>query len=116
MAADKDKVKFHYIKSNDFRVVHVDGVFGGVTPTGDIFVSVFNQRPPIPNVTVQPVKENGELGEEILSERVSRDGIIRELEVGLAMRPDVAEAMIRWLQDRLGNIAEMKEKSEKTKI
>ncbi len=48
MAADKDRIKFHYLKSCDFKVVHVDGVFGGLTPSGDIFVTVFNQRPPLP--------------------------------------------------------------------
>jgi hypothetical protein len=26
------KIAFHYIKSTDFRLVHVDGPFGGVTP------------------------------------------------------------------------------------
>jgi hypothetical protein len=112
MASDKDKVKFHYIKSNDFRVIHTDGMFGGLTPTGDIFVSLFNQRPPIPQITVQAIKETGELGDEILAERVSKDGIIRQLEVGILMRPDVAEAMVKWLQDRL---ADVKRNTEKIK-
>jgi hypothetical protein len=115
MSSDKEKIRFHYIKSNDFRVIHVDGVFGGPTPTGDIFVSLFNQRPPLPNITVQPIKENGELGDEILAERVSRDGIIRQLEVGLTMRPDVAETLVKWLQERLENMAEMKRKTEQSK-
>ena len=112
MASDKDKIRFHYIKSNDFKIVHVDGVFGGLTPTGDIFVSLFNQRPPIPQITVQAIKESGELGDEILAERVSKDGIIRQLEVGISMRPDVAEAFVKWLQERL---AEVKKNTEKIK-
>ena len=101
MAPDKDKIKFHYIKSHQFRVVHVDGIYGGISPSGDIYASLFSQRPPIPVLTVQPVKENGELGDEILSDRASKDGIVREMEVGMAMRPEVAEALAKWLQERV---------------
>ncbi len=115
MASDKDRVKFHYIKSNHFRVVHVDGVFGGLSPTGDIFASFFSQRPPIPTLTVQPLKENGELGDEILSERASKDGIVREMEVGMAMRPEVAETLIKWLQERVEQYRKLREQTEQAR-
>ena len=101
MTPDTNKVKFHYIKGNFFRVVHMDGVFGGLSPSGDIFASVFSQRPPIPTLTVQSVKETGELGDELMSERAVRDGLVREIEIGLVMRPEVAEQLIKWLQERV---------------
>jgi hypothetical protein len=107
-ASEKDKVKFHYLKANDFRVVHMDGVFGGLSPTGDIFMSIFSQRPPIPQVTVQPVNEKGELGDEILPERIVRDGLVREIEVGIALRPEIAENLIKWLQERVDQYKSLK--------
>jgi hypothetical protein len=94
-------VKFHYIKSNLFRVVHADGAYGGLSPTGDIFFSLFSQRPPIPTLTVQGVKESGELGDEILENRTTRDGIVREMEVGITMRPEVAEGVVKFLQEKI---------------
>jgi hypothetical protein len=115
MASDKDKVKFHYLKSGDFRVIHADGVFGGITPTGDIFASLFSQRPAIPTLTVQSIKENGELGEEMISERVSKDGVVREMEIGITMRPEVAEALVKWLQERIAEYHQMKDKATKVK-
>jgi len=42
-------IKIHYHKANFFRVVHVDGVFGGITPSRNIFVSLYNQRTPLPD-------------------------------------------------------------------
>ena len=96
-----DKVKFYYLKANEFRVVHMDGVVGGLSPTGDIYMSVFSQRPPIPQVTVQSVKEDGQLGEEIISERLIKDGIVREIEVGITFRPETAEIVIKWLQEKV---------------
>jgi hypothetical protein len=111
---ENDKIRFHYIKGTYFRVVHVDGVFGGVSPTGDIFASMFSQRPPIPQATVQKVKD-GLLGEEIMEERVSKDGFVREMEIGLTMRPEVAETLVKWLQEKLEIYRQMKEKTEQTK-
>lgn len=111
--SEQDKVKFHYIKANSFRVVHMDGVFGGLTPTGDIFMSIFSQRPPIPVVTVQPVKETGELGEELLSERSVKEGLVREIEVGVALRPEIAETLIKWLQEKVDQYKSLRADQEK---
>jgi len=113
MSAVKDKVKFHFIKGNFFRVVHVDGVFGGLSPTGDIFISVFSQRPPIPQSIVQPVNERGELGDELLSERHIKDGLVREIEVGLTVRPEVAESIIKWLQEKVDQYKAVRETTER---
>ena len=44
------RARFDYIKSQFFRSVHVDGVFGGVIPSGkSIRMSIWNERWPIPN-------------------------------------------------------------------
>lgn len=115
MASEKDKVKFHYIKGNFFRVIHMDGVFGGLSPTGDIFASIFSQRPPIPTLTVQPVKENGELGDELMEERAVKEGIVREMELGIVMRPEVAESLIKWLQAKVEQYKAIQTKMETEK-
>ena len=101
MASNPDKIKFHYIKGHFFRVVHVDGVFGGLSPTGEISASLFSQRPPIPQLTVQAVKNENELGDEIVAERVSKDGLVREMEVSLVLSPQVADALAKWLMERV---------------
>jgi len=100
-AGSQKKIKFHYLKSNLFRVIHVDGALGGLTPTLDLFFTLYSQRAPIPNLTVQPVLQNGQLGEEIVSERVTKDGIIREPEVGVMMSLSTARAFHKWLTDKL---------------
>jgi hypothetical protein len=93
-------IKFHYVKSNYFRVIHGDGLFGGFTPSGDIFFSVYSERAPLPDVTVQAI-EHGNLGKEIIAQRVSSDGIVRELEVGVSMNAKVARSLIVWLEERV---------------
>src|SRR3989442_6878794 len=51
-ATKPQDVTFHYIKSSQFRVVHADGIIGGVTPRGLIHIAVFSERPAIPQVIV----------------------------------------------------------------
>ncbi len=105
--SDTQKLKVNYIKSNSFRVIHVDGVLGGLTPTGDIFISVYSQRGPIPLVTVQEILESGELGPEITSERVSKQGLVREIEAGLAVDLQVAEQIRDWLSSRIDDLKKL---------
>lgn len=106
------KIRFHYIKGNNFRVIHADGAYGGLSPTGDLFFCLFSQRPPIPTITAQQVDRDGKLGDEILQERVTKDGLVREIEVGVAMRPEIAEALIKFLQEKLDQYKKITEKQE----
>jgi len=94
-------VNFHYVKSNFFRVLHVNGAFGGLSPDGGIFMALFNERAPLPDVTVQKVESNGQLGKEVVEQRRSSDGIVRELEVGLSMDIRTARLLLDWLKERI---------------
>src|SRR5438105_738550 len=92
-------IAFHYVKSNHFRVIHVNGAFGGFGPDGNLFMAVFSERPPLPDVTVQAVESSGQLGPEILDQRRGNEGIVRELEAGLAMDVRTARLLVQWLQE-----------------
>ena len=43
-------LEFHYQKTAQYRVYHVDGAVGGPTPRGQISFSFLSERPPIPKV------------------------------------------------------------------
>jgi hypothetical protein len=93
-------IVLNYIKSNYFRVVHADGAIGGFTPRGQMFMSLYSERAPLPDVTVQAV-ENGQLGQEIIEQRKSSEGILREIEVGVIMDLNVAKSLAAWLKERI---------------
>ena len=114
--AEPKKLRFHYIKSNNFRVVHVDGAHGGITPHGYIFFAVYNDRAPIPQVTVHEIDEDGSVTtEDIRDERISKDGIVREVEVGLVMDLATAESLQRWLEEKINKLKELQKKAPKEK-
>lgn len=94
-------VVFDYLKSPQFRTVYAAGTIGAVTPNGHIHFSLFNERPAIPRQMVHRLTEQGKLGEEITERRVSREGIVREMEVDVVMTVETAKSFITWLQSKV---------------
>ena len=101
------KITFHYIKSNQFRVIHVDGVHGGPSPRGQLQMAFFNERLPIPQQVTHTVDEARELGPEVLDERIGKEGIVREVEVELLLNLDVAKSIHKWLGDKIGQVEKL---------
>jgi hypothetical protein len=88
-----------YTKSNFFRVIHADGIYGGGAPTpGNITMSIFSHRAPFPEKTV-----NDAFGNEIPAKRVVKFGIENEIEVSIAMSLDTAKVMLHWLNSTIKN-------------
>lgn len=92
-------IKFHYIKSNFFRVIHVDGAIGGITPARQIFVSLFSERAALPKMIEQTIKLDGTLGEEVARE--GKEGIVREVEVGIELSLNAAQGLADWLYNQV---------------
>ncbi len=95
------KLRYHLLKSNSFRSIHADGVFGGVTPRLTIFATFFNERTPLPDQMVHEIKEDGTIGDEIRDERITRDGVVRELEANVIMDVEFAKVLVDWLRAKI---------------
>jgi hypothetical protein len=98
---DPSKVRIEYIKSTAFRVTHVDGAIGGMSPRLDLFVTFYTERFPIPKVLVYKATPQGAPGEELESERETKAGIIREAEVAITMDLPTAKAFALWLNEKI---------------
>lgn len=104
------RVRFDYLKSNFYRVIHVDGAIGGPSPNGHLVMSFFNERAPIPQQTEHRVqvlggeKDGAVLGAEIPESRVSRDAVVREVEVSLVLDYKTAVIIHKWLGAHLENL------------
>lgn len=100
-------LRYDYIKSNLFRMIHADGVIGGPTPKGLIFAAFWNERSPIPQqVAHEIVKTEGgpgvaRLGRELTDQRVTRQAVVRETEVGVLMDVEMADRLRGWLEQQI---------------
>ncbi len=96
--AEPEKVTFDFIKSNQFRVIHVDGAHGGIVANGNIHMALFSERSPIPKQVTHAVGDDKTVGPEIVAERVIRPALaVREVEVSVLMNREVARALYQWL-------------------
>lgn len=96
------EMPIYYVKSNFYRVIHTDGIYGGGTPTpGSIMMTVFSHRVPLPERSV-----NDAFGNEIPQKRVARFGIENEMEVSLVMELSTAKVMRQWLDNAIKNTEE----------
>jgi hypothetical protein len=110
--AKPTEVQFEFLKSNFFRVIHVDGAFGGLSPNGrTIHLAVFSERRAIPTRTVHPIGDGGKLGNEARDRREGSKGFVRELEADLTMDLATAISVQRWL---VGKIEEMAKANDVT--
>lgn len=101
------EVRFDYIKSNFFRVVHADGVHGGLTAKGGLQMAFFSECKPIPQTETYKVSQ-GRVGE-CVSTKVC-DAIVREVEVQVLMNLSMAKAMYQWLGDKIETAEKLSEK------
>lgn len=98
---DSKTLTFHYIKAPDFRTVHVDGVIGGLSPNGYLHAAVYSERVAIPQSIAVELRQDGTLGDEVLSERLGRSGLVRELSVDLVLSFPAATALHQWLGEHI---------------
>ncbi|MBZ5524128.1 MAG: hypothetical protein LAP21_17975 [Acidobacteriia bacterium] len=105
-------VPFHYIKSNLFRVVHVDGALGNVTPSGLIFVGLYSERAAIPQTMVHEITETGQIGPEHQDERIAKPGIVREVDLGAIMSVETAVSLVTWLQEKIDLVQKLRKTAE----
>jgi hypothetical protein len=96
--AESRVLEIVYEKSNFFRVIHADGIFGGPTPTGGIHIAFFSQRTPLPKKSNLTISPNG-TGVEVVTE--TKVGVFREIEADAIMDLNVALSFHLWLTSQL---------------
>ena len=61
----------------------------------------FSERSPIPRKVTQKVTTSGQLGEEIAAESERKEGIVREVEVGVMISLEQARSLTKWLEEKI---------------
>ncbi|HEY4261723.1 MAG TPA: hypothetical protein VGM98_16250 [Schlesneria sp.] len=108
LKVDENLFKIHYVKSAQFRVIHVDGMVGGVTPSGEgIELALFSERLPIPKFTVNRI--TGEDGSYEEVDTIGREGVIREVDINAIMSAETAEKLGTWLLEQAVTVRELRE-------
>ncbi|HEX9650479.1 MAG TPA: hypothetical protein VGA21_07955 [Cyclobacteriaceae bacterium] len=106
------KIEIKYVKTGGFRIYHIDGFFGGLTPQGKIYFEPYIDKFHTPKSSTYPIEKDGSLGVELRDFRSSEKGGLREIEAGLILDINIAQSLVVWLQ---GKIDEYNQLVKKTK-
>lgn len=94
MAERKSRqIKISFEQAEQFRTIHVDGAWGGVTPQGGIAVNFYHEHHAVPSSLTITMKE----GQTPTERRSGPAAIVRVLEAEARMTPDVARTLGEWL-------------------
>ncbi|MCJ2047985.1 hypothetical protein MKK58_26105 [Methylobacterium sp. J-078] len=112
MADDTEKptVDVNYVKSAAFREVLSEGIIGGPTPNGQLWMAFYNERFPIPRIVRYQLRSSDDgQGVEVDGSGPStvlegRSGIIRNIEFGVSLSIDTAETLHKWLGSQLASM------------
>jgi hypothetical protein len=89
----------NYLKSHYFRVIHADGIWGGVSPRGNIHMSFYNERAALPDISRVTLSDQGQ---QVAPERYkSSSKIVREIEADVIIDLTTAKALSEWLLDKI---------------
>lgn len=92
----------HFVIADPKAEYPLHGVFGGVTPQGEIAASFYSERAAIPKEMdmVIAVSENGMGGVGTEGERRGKTGAIRTVTSTYYMTADMAENIGKWLLEK----------------
>jgi hypothetical protein len=94
-------LQIHFIKGSNFRVVYASGAWFGGDAQQNIHLTFFNERTPIPQRLILNLNEQGTVVGEDTSKRVSKEGVIREMEVDVVFSVPSAVEFYRALGENL---------------
>lgn len=106
---DSQTIKFHYIKSPHFRVIHVDGAIGGITPAKNIHISLYSERAAIPQIITQKLNPDGSLGDKVSES--GKEGMVREMDVDVIVSLSAARSLRDWLDQTIHSLEEVQASS-----
>ena len=104
------KITFRFSKDDDYRLIPVNGVWGGPTLRGDIRVEFFHESQALPEAITHGVTPEGQLGKEL--KRTPTGEAQRTVLVGMMLTAEQAESIGRWLQQKARQVRERTEAKE----
>ncbi len=91
-----DTTTFEYKISPNFAVYAVCGAFGGLNSHGEVVMTLYNEKPAIPERQSYRINDDGSIDKQPISVE-KKDVIIRHVMFGVSMNPRVARSVGEWL-------------------
>lgn len=103
-----ETITFKYKRARDYRVIAVNGAYGGPLPTGEIKADFFIEFREAPD-TERFELRNNKIGP-LIKQEPSEEPWIRELQIGLVFSKNTAKSIANWLLEKVKKAEEQEVK------
>ncbi len=100
--AKKNEITVFNKISHNFRELHVDGAYGGLTPKNLLNINFYAERFPIPKSIIHDLSNRT-----ITDSSDSKVGIIREFEFGIYVDLHVAKQLSEFLLNKISEFEQI---------
>lgn len=97
----KEVVKIKFGKSNDYKMIPATGAWGGLSPNNEVVFDLFVEKHVYPE-SIELEIQNGKQAEEKQKQK-EEHVFIREAQIGVVLRPDIAYSLGEWLIGKAKN-------------
>ena len=95
--ATTQKLEVFFARAEDYKIIAANGIWGGVTPRGDVYVDFFVEKNDYPEKLVLEIKAGGKPASQ--KQRVDK-GLLRECQFGVLLSPKEAISIGEFLVER----------------
>ena len=89
-------LKIQFRRTPYHRYIPATGAWGGISPNGEIVVDFFVEHQVSPDELLVEV-DNGKV---VREKRTGEESVIRELQLGVVLRPDIAYSIGSFLREK----------------
>lgn len=88
-------ITIRFSKATDYRMIAATGVWGGLNAAGNLSIDFYVEKKDIPESVTLQVSPGS-----IVEVNRTGESTIREMQVGMELRPDIAYSIGAWLIDQ----------------
>lgn len=100
MAQKQDRsvksVKVQYEYDGKYRLIAANGLYGGITPGGELKIDFFAEYTPAPKTSQLSVSEEGQVTEH----KDTTPQIVRRIQMGMLVSPNHIQSFANWFQEK----------------
>ena len=96
-----DKISIEWEYDKDYRLVPANGMWGGITPRGDLRIEFFVEMVPTPapgETAIVVDRTSGSSKEERMT--AEKPTIVRKVQVGVMIPPQQIPSFMEWFKDK----------------
>jgi hypothetical protein len=95
---DPDEIAIEWEYDKDYRIVAANGMWGGITPRGDLRIEFFVESNSIPREAVFLKDESGSYKER--SKRPEKPAVVRKIQIGVMVPGPQVKSFAEWFRDK----------------